>query len=165
MALNELSSGFVETKYGKFKIAVSPRGLIKIDFPSRHRHRKKNSNLSNSNKVFRQSKTFLNRYFSGSLKGFATIPIDWSIFTPFDKRVLTTLMKVRPGKTITYGELAKKSKFPGAARAVGNALNRNPIPVLIPCHRVLRKDLTLGGYRGGLRWKKILLEIDKQYNF
>ena len=77
--------------------------------------------------------------------------------------MLKTLMKVPQHRTvISYSELARRSGAPRAARAVGSALNRNPIPILIPCHRVVRKDRVLGGYGAGIRWKKMLLNLDKK---
>ncbi len=161
---NGLLSGFVKTQYGKFELTVSNRGLVRIDFPSKSSsHQKVHNMKAKDTQILLRAKSLLKDYFSGSRVKFGKIPIDWSIFRPFDRQVLAQLLRVKPGKTITYGELAKRSHFPRAARAVGNALNRNPIPILIPCHRVLRKDLILGGYRGGNRWKQLLLNIDKQH--
>ena len=114
----------------------------------------------NCGEHIRKTQSFLKHYFL-SKPAFDKIPIDWNIFKPFDKKILQTLLKVKPGKTITYQQLAKRAGFPRAARAVGNALNRNPIPILIPCHRVVRKDRSLGGYAGGIRWKQALLKLEQ----
>ena len=90
--------------------------------------------------------------------------MDWTSFKPFDQRVLKTLLKqTKAGQTVSYSELAERCGKPRAQRAVGNALNRNPIPILIPCHRVVRKDQSLGGYGGGLQWKRILLNLEKSF--
>ncbi len=163
---SELLTDFVKTPYGKFELTVSKHGLVKLDFPvSVKKASKTRVVLSTEEKhVLRRAKSFLRKYFSGFSIKSNQIPIDWTIFRPFDQRIFMELLKVKPGKTTTYGELAKKSHFPRAARAVGNALNRNPIPILIPCHRVLRKDSSLGGYRGGSRWKCLLLKIDRSHS-
>ncbi|MFA6257436.1 MAG: methylated-DNA--[protein]-cysteine S-methyltransferase [Candidatus Paceibacterota bacterium] len=79
--------------------------------------------------------------------------------TPFQKKVWVALTKIKKGSTITYKELAKKIGRPRAVRAVGNAVGKNPILVIIPCHRVVRSDGTLGGYSGsgGIKTKRALL--------
>ncbi len=86
--------------------------------------------------------------------------VDWSRIGNFQKRVLLMEYRIPRGMVSTYGLLAKKLGRPGAARAVGNALARNPFPLLIPCHRAVRSDGSLGGYRGGVRLKKKLLKME-----
>ena len=83
--------------------------------------------------------------------------MDLSGYTPFEKKVYRVLCRVPAGKVITYGELAKRSGHPGAARAVGNAMRKNRLPVVIPCHRVICSDGSLGQYSAGLKWKRCLL--------
>lgn len=80
--------------------------------------------------------------------------------TPFQKKVWKALLNIQKGNTITYKELAKKIGKPKAVRAVANAVGANPLPVTIPCHRVIRSDGTLGGYsgKGGIKTKRILLK-------
>lgn len=75
----------------------------------------------------------------------------------FDLRVLRALAAVPFGRVITYGELAERASCPGGARAVGGAVGRNPVPLFIPCHRVIRADGRAGGFSSGLRWKTALL--------
>jgi methylated-DNA-[protein]-cysteine S-methyltransferase len=75
----------------------------------------------------------------------------------FDRLVLARLTKVRPGRTVSYGELAALVGSPGAARAVGGAMRRNPLPILVPCHRVLPQSGKLGNYTGGVKKKAWLL--------
>ena len=84
--------------------------------------------------------------------------------SPFYKSVLTACKFVRFGQTINYGELAKKAGRPSSARAVGNALARNPLPLIIPCHRVIRSDGSLGGFSalGGLSLKRKLLAHEQK---
>ncbi len=80
--------------------------------------------------------------------------------TPFQKLVWAELLKIKRGETVTYKELAKRIGKPKAIRAVANAVGANPLPVKIPCHRVVRSDGTIGGYsgRGGVKTKKMLLK-------
>ena len=82
--------------------------------------------------------------------------------TPFQRIVLDAIQKVPSGETISYGGLARRIGKPGAARAVGRALGSNPIPIIIPCHRALAADGSLGGYsgRGGVRTKQALLTLE-----
>jgi O-6-methylguanine DNA methyltransferase len=97
-------------------------------------------------------------YFDGRLTEFKT-PIDVSEGTPFQKSVWEKLLDIPYGGTATYGEVAEGVGKPGAARAVGNAVGANPIPIVIPCHRVLASN-GLGGYSGGINIKKDLLRVE-----
>jgi len=85
-------------------------------------------------------------------------PLDLSVGTEFQKRVWNALRKISPGKTKSYGEIARQIGKPRAVRAVGGACGANPIPVLVPCHRVLAANKKLGGFSGGLDWKRNLLK-------
>ncbi len=102
------------------------------------------------------------RYFAGDVRALDTLRVDLSGMTsPFHRTVLTTLRELAgPGATISYGELAAAVGRPGAARAVGSAMARNPVPIILPCHRVLASDGTLGGYGGGLEMKRSLLRLE-----
>ncbi len=86
--------------------------------------------------------------------------LDLENVSAFSRKVLTTLMGVESGTTVSYGELAEKAGFSGAARAVGRVLASNPFPLIIPCHRVVRSDGTPGLYQGGVEMKKYLLEAE-----
>ncbi len=90
--------------------------------------------------------------------------LDWSAVGAFDRLVLRETLKIRPGGTLTYGQLAAKIGRPRAARAVGAALGRNPWPVLIPCHRVVGKDGKLTGFSGfgGVRAKQRMLDMERK---
>ena len=89
-------------------------------------------------------------------------PVDLSLVPPFERAVLQALRRIPPGQVRTYGEIARTLGKPSAARAVGTACARNPLPLLIPCHRVVRSDGKLGGYslRGGVALKRQLLEAE-----
>ena len=80
--------------------------------------------------------------------------------TDFQRAVLTELQSVGFGEVIPYSELARRIGRPGASRAVGNALNKNPVGIIVPCHRIVRADASLGGYGGGVQYKKRLLTIE-----
>jgi methylated-DNA-[protein]-cysteine S-methyltransferase len=86
--------------------------------------------------------------------------LDFGSISSFSRKVLLTLMEVERGTTVSYGELAGKAGFPGAARAVGSVLAANPFPLIIPCHRVVRSDGLSGSYQGGTEMKKYLLEAE-----
>lgn len=101
----------------------------------------------------------LDAYFAGEMASFKT-DLDWSRCTPFQRRVYKKLRQIPYGKTCFYQWLAESVGVPGGARAVGLALKYNPFPLFVPCHRVIRKDGSLGGFNCGLEWKKRLLEIE-----
>lgn len=154
--------GLTRTPYGTFEITASKRGIVQVDFPSKQKKiNPPQKKPSKKNRFLLTAGSLLSDYFSGKTAKFDKIPVDWTAFSSFERKVFSKLLEVGPGHTITYGELAKQSQAPKAARAVGNALKRNPIPILIPCHRVVKKDHSLGGYHGGRRWKRLLLKLDK----
>ena len=101
----------------------------------------------------------LNEYFGGQRARF-DVPLDWGAMAPFQRAVLEATATVPFGQLDTYAGIARRIGKPGATRAVGNALGRNPIPVIVPCHRVIRSDATIGGYTGGLGIKHRLLAIE-----
>lgn len=82
-------------------------------------------------------------------------------FTPFQKKVYRAILKIPRGETRSYKWVAEKIGDPNAARAVGNALNKNPYPIIIPCHRVIRSDGSIGGYAKGERKKRALLKTEQ----
>ncbi len=102
----------------------------------------------------------LDEYLSGRRREF-DVAVDPVLATPFTRRVLEALRRVPYGATSDYGTIARDIGSPGAARAVGNALGSNPVCVLLPCHRILRGDGTLGGYAGGPAAKQLLLRTEQ----
>jgi methylated-DNA-[protein]-cysteine S-methyltransferase len=100
----------------------------------------------------------LDEYFEGRRTGF-DLDLDLRV-APFHEAVLTELARVPYGRTDTYGSLAAKVGRPRAARAVGTVMNRNPIPIVLPCHRVVGANGSLVGYGGGLHVKRALLELE-----
>ena len=101
----------------------------------------------------------LAEYFEGRRRDF-DLPIDWSLTSGFGRRVLRATAAIPFGRTSTYVEVAAKAGSPRGSRAAGNALGSNPIPIVVPCHRVLRTGGALGGYTGGLHRKERLLGIE-----
>jgi len=101
----------------------------------------------------------LARYFSGERVSFDRYSVDLSGFTEFQRKVYAATRAIPPGEVRTYGDIARQIGQPGASRAVGNALGRNPACIVIPCHRVVATN-GLGGFTGGLRWKRALLRLE-----
>jgi methylated-DNA-[protein]-cysteine S-methyltransferase len=101
----------------------------------------------------------LREYFGGERNQFE-VPLDFSGISAFTRSVLTATAQVPFGQLSTYRDIAQQVGRPSATRAVGNALGRNPIPVIVPCHRIVRSDASLGGYTGGLEIKERLLSLE-----
>jgi methylated-DNA-[protein]-cysteine S-methyltransferase len=102
----------------------------------------------------------LDAYFAGALKDF-DLPLDWSLITGFQRRVLRELAEGVPyGAVVGYQDLADRVGEPDAARAVGGAMGANPLPVVVPCHRVVESDGGIGGFGGGLEIKRTLLALE-----
>jgi methylated-DNA-[protein]-cysteine S-methyltransferase len=153
-------------KLGNILIAATDVGLLKIEFPvvgdtpralfrkieSEAKVRRDRSKLKD---VARQ----LREFFQGRRRSFE-VKFDLHKSTAFSRRVLLKTSKIRYGRTVTYGELARRCGCPGGARAIGQVMAKNPLPIIIPCHRVLASDGKLGGYSGGLKYKRILLDLE-----
>ena len=101
----------------------------------------------------------LSEYFRGERNRFE-VPLDFSGITPFTRAVLDATADVPFGRLSTYRQVAEQIGQPKATRAVGNALGRNPIPIVVPCHRIVRSDSSLGGYTGGIQIKEHLLSLE-----
>jgi methylated-DNA-[protein]-cysteine S-methyltransferase len=104
----------------------------------------------------------LDGYLTGSRTVFSS-PIQLIRTTSFDQKVWKVLTQIPYGETRSYHWVAQKIRQPNAARAVGRACGRNPLPIIIPCHRVIAKSGELGGYTGGIHFKKRLLNLEKTY--
>lgn len=101
----------------------------------------------------------IREYLAGRRRRF-TVPADLSAATPFHRKVLAALARVPYGRTVTYGQLAARAGRPRAARAVGQAMANNPVPLIFPCHRVVAAGGGLGGFGGGLDLKRRLLALE-----
>lgn len=102
-------------------------------------------------------------YFDGRLREF-TVPLDLTAGTEFDRRVWAQVLAVGYGDTATYSDIAEAIGSPAAVRAVGTANGRNPVPVIVPCHRIVRRGGGLGGYGGGLDIKRALLALESAHS-
>lgn len=155
------------TAVGAMFAAVSEHGLIAVDFGiDEHAfvdrvQRKTRSVLVRSPREVKQVLKQLNDYLIGKRKTF-DLSIDYSVLTDFQKKVLVAALKIPRGQVLTYADVARKIGRPRASRAVGQALGHNPMPIVIPCHRVLGSDGSLHGYSGGggLKTKAWLLKLE-----
>jgi methylated-DNA-[protein]-cysteine S-methyltransferase len=102
----------------------------------------------------------ITRYLAGNTVEFSLDDLDLGVCGAFQQRVLRLAFQIPRGKVCAYGGLADRLDHPRAARAVGTALARNPFPIIVPCHRAIRGDGTLGGFGGGLKMKRALLEME-----
>jgi methylated-DNA-[protein]-cysteine S-methyltransferase len=157
----------VDSPVGSLLIAATPVGLVRVAFGSEG-HDAVLQQLSDriSSRLLRAPKRLdavarqLDEYFSRRRRTF-DVPLDWQLSKGFRRVVLSHLaVDVGYGTTASYGTLARLSGSPKAVRAVGTTCATNPIPVVVPCHRVIRADGALGGYRGGPAAKRALLELE-----
>jgi methylated-DNA-[protein]-cysteine S-methyltransferase len=157
----------VDSPVGALLIAATPAGLLRVAF-SNEGHDGVLQNLSDRisprvllaparlDTVARQ----LDEYFGGRRRTF-DVPLDWQLSKGFRRIVLEHLAHdIEYGSTASYGTLARISGSPKAVRAVGTTCATNPIPVVVPCHRVVRSDGTMGNYRGGPAAKRTLLDLE-----
>jgi len=162
----ELKYAVFNTKAGWLGALASEKGLIALSLPQPSKERAlKRLKLKPACSVyagdyFNELKTQLNHYFNGKPATFNQ-KLDLTQATNFQKKVWRASRLIPYGETRSYLWLAEKIGYPKAARAVGQALAGNPLPIIIPCHRVIKEDGCLGGFSGGLRIKKMLLSLEK----
>lgn len=148
---------------GELRVTASPKGVRRVELfetgptpPGRPPRRTENS----AGEILDRACAELDRYFSGEKITFRS-PLDFDgSGTPFQLRVWKALFEIPRGEFRTYGELAVRVGSPRAARAVGQAVGQNPLPVIFPCHRVISGDGRLGGFSCGVRLKVFLLELE-----
>lgn len=102
----------------------------------------------------------LRAYFEGKYADFSDVSLDLDGQSSFSSAVILTAQRIPYGTVITYGELARLAGSPGAARAVGNIMARNTMPIIVPCHRVISAGGKIGGFASGLEWKRELLRLE-----
>ncbi len=155
---------FMKSPVGKLKLIAGPKGLAAIlwegDRIDRVRVKAENEDLDHPALLAAESQ--LKEYFSGQRKSFS-IKLDLQ-GTDFQKQVWNELLEIPFGKTSSYGELAKKIKKPKACRAVGAANGRNPVSIIVPCHRVIGSTGKLTGFAGGVDIKLQLLKLESEGN-
>jgi methylated-DNA-[protein]-cysteine S-methyltransferase len=155
------------TPVGRLLVVNGPAGLVRIAFESEPEDlalaevaRVLGPRVIGSDVELRAERDALSEYFEGDTADL-TLPVDLRLIAaPFRRQVLETLREVPRGATVSYGELAARAGNPRAARAVGSACARNPIPIVVPCHRVLPGSGRLGNYAGGPERKRALLELE-----
>jgi len=154
------------TSLGDLRLAASDLGLVAVEWADSQPEfdsylaRLKRTVLPNQKKIAPYAKE-LREYLDGKRSAF-TIPIDWTFFTPFQREALQAVFRIPYGETRTYIDIAREIDRPRAYRAVGAANAMNPMPLVIPCHRVIGMDGKLHGYGGGegLKTKEWLLKME-----
>lgn len=156
----------VDSPIGTLLVATTGKGVVRISFHSEAEDlvleelaRRVSPRVVRSARKVAGVARELDEYFAGRRKRF-DYPLDWSLVGPYARKVLRATAAIPFGKVSTYREVASKAGNPAASRAAGNALGSNPIPVVVPCHRVLRTGGGLGGYGGGLEVKEHLLRLE-----
>jgi len=161
------ASAEVDSPLGVLRLAATERGLVKIAFPGGSRsdfnawlaRHVGESERVGSLPVLDEAIRQIGAYFEGGLREFE-VPLDVRGGTAFQVRVWRTLAEIPYGVTWTYGQLAQRVGRPAATRAVGSANGANPLPLLLPCHRVIAAGGKLGGFGGGLDAKRRLLALE-----
>lgn len=156
----------VETEIGPLTLVASAHGLCGLEFDRRDRHALLRSRFGRWFPDYQLSegfhpaldatRTWLKHYFAGQFVSPKDLPLDLR-GTDFERQVWTRLLEIPPGSTVTYGELAAQLGCINGARAVGLAVGRNPVGIVVPCHRVVGSNGSLTGYGGGLERKRWLL--------
>jgi methylated-DNA-[protein]-cysteine S-methyltransferase len=158
----------VDSPVGPLLLASTVRGLVRVAFGSED-HDKVLQTLAArlSPRILRAPQRLdeaareLDQYFTGSRTAFG-VALDLSLSSGFRQLVQRHLAEIAYGRTESYAQVARLVGNPKAVRAVGTACATNPLPIVLPCHRVLRSDGTLGGYAGGLAAKSILLNLERE---
>ena len=149
----------IETPLGPLTLAATIRGLALAWFDRQaHRTDEVDAPLQPGHEVLRQAQLEFDAYFAGRRREFG-VPLD-PAGTDFQQRVWQALLQIPMGRLSSYGEIARQLGLPAAARAVGAAVGRNPIAIIVPCHRVVGSDGALTGYAAGLPRKRALLALE-----
>jgi methylated-DNA-[protein]-cysteine S-methyltransferase len=166
-ALVDVAYTVTDSPIGPLLVAATPEGVVRVGFQGEDRDRiledlsaRVSPRVLEAPARLDETRRELDEYFEGRRDHF-DLPIDWQLSRGFRKAVLERLFEdVGYGRTVSYLELATMVGNPKASRAVGTAMATNPIPIIVPCHRVLRTGGNLGGYGGGLPVKVKLLELE-----
>ncbi|HXS46848.1 MAG TPA: methylated-DNA--[protein]-cysteine S-methyltransferase [Solirubrobacterales bacterium] len=165
--LLDVAYATIDSPFGSLLVATTPRGLVKVSLPE-HDPEETLEDLAvrisprvleappRLDEVRRQ----LDLYFEGRLREF-DLPLDWRLSKGFRRRALRAIDRIPYGKTRSYTQIATSAGNERAVRAAGTACGSNPIPIVVPCHRVVRSGGGLGGYGGGLPMKEALLEMER----
>ncbi|HWE32793.1 MAG TPA: methylated-DNA--[protein]-cysteine S-methyltransferase [Solirubrobacteraceae bacterium] len=167
--LLDVAYAMLDSPVGRLLVATTPRGLVRIaylDSADDEEHALSDLAARISPRVLAaaarvdEPRRELDEYFAGRLSAFS-VPIDWRLTHGFGRRVLAATARIPFGEVSTYKQVATAAGSPRGHRAAGNALGHNPIPIVVPCHRVLHTGGGLGGYTGGLARKRALLGVEE----
>jgi methylated-DNA-[protein]-cysteine S-methyltransferase len=164
-SLLDVAYDLVDTPIGTLLVAATENGLCRISYDPQPEQELERLARVFGTRVLRSPRPVdaarrqLDEYFDGSRKRFE-LQVDLALLADFNRRVLRELARVPYGEVVTYGELAARAARPRAARAVGTVMNRNPLPIVLPCHRVIGANGKLVGYGGGLERKEALLRLE-----
>ena len=154
MSAEEFVHHYHSKAVGWLELRVSAKGVRSMSFISAPKRA-----VKSTHPLMRKLVSELDEYFAGSPITFS-VPLDPDSGTSFQRRVWEELARIPYGKTRSYVDIARRVNCPRGSRAVGLANENNPIPILIPCHRVIKADGKLGGYNSGIEIKKSLLELE-----
>ncbi len=164
--LADVSYAPVDSPFGTLLAASTSRGLVRLAFPEEdvdavleRLARRISPRIVEAPASFDAVRRELDEYFDGSRRAFE-LAQDWTLMSAFGRKVLGATYDIPYGGVLSYAEVAAEAGSPRGSRAAGNALGSNPIPIVVPCHRVLRSGGNLGGYGGGLDRKRYLLELE-----
>lgn len=166
--LLDVAYATLDSPLGKLLLASTPKGLVRIAYLEDDDERAVLEQLASrvsprvlaAPRKLDQPRRELDEYFAGRRRLFET-PQDWQLIHGFARLVLTATAHVPYGATATYKQMATEAGNERASRAAGNALGSNPIPIVVPCHRILHSGGGLGGYTGGLDKKRLLLAVER----
>ena len=164
-SLLDVAYDLTDSHIGPLLVAATERGLCEIAFDPDPEEEVERLARLHGVRVLRsprpvdEARRELDEYFEGRRQDF-DLPVDLEALPAFQRSVLVELQRVPYGQVDTYGSLAARIGKPKAARAVGGALNRNPVPIVVPCHRIVGSTGNLTGYAGGLERKQLLLSLE-----
>lgn len=158
-------SSYFSTRYGIGIVHATDQGVVKVEIPDMSKLEAVQHDVppaSNSSEITIRAAHMLQKYFEGELVDFTDTPVVLEGMPPFRQKVLTATQNLKYGDICSYGRLAAECGSPHAARAVGGALASNPIPIIIPCHRVVASSGRLTGFSapGGIHTKMALLQME-----
>lgn len=164
--LLDVAYASVDSPFGPLLLAATPRGLVRVNLPNYDPEEtlaelaeRVSPRLLEAPARLDAARRQLDLYFEGKLTEFE-LPLDWRLSKDFRLRALRAIARIPYGRTRSYAEIARSAGNERAVRAAGTACGSNPIPIVVPCHRVLRSGGALGGYGGGLPMKEALLELE-----
>jgi methylated-DNA-[protein]-cysteine S-methyltransferase len=165
-SLADVAYAPVDSPLGPLLVAATPRGLVRIAYPDQEIDdvledlaARVSPRVVEAPAALDVARRELEEYFAGGRDRFG-LRLDWSLVGPFARRVLGAAVRIPYGRVSTYREVAEDAGSPRGYRAAGNALGGNPMPIVVPCHRVLHAGGGLGGYTGGLDRKRFLLALE-----